>query len=95
MEAQISAPLVHATSLRKEPFDRLFLLHPRSLGESYWTHQRHALGFAATMIVAGVACGVHALVPAFFVKTGSEAICHLYDRLIELRRIDRKSSLTR
>jgi hypothetical protein len=35
-----------------------------------------------TMLVAGLACLVHALIPGLFVKTGSMAIARLHDRMI-------------
>jgi hypothetical protein len=62
--------------------ENLFTDHPRSLGESYLQHQQHALTFGATMVVAGIACMVHALVPAFFETTGSRAVTRLYNRMV-------------
>ena len=87
MDAQVSTSRVHELSLGNSVFHHLFLLHPRTLGESYWEHQRHALAFGTMMVVAGMACVVHALVPGLFMKTGSNTIRHLYDRLILTRRI--------
>jgi len=63
-------------------FNRLFLQHPQSVGESYLEHQRHALGFAFSLFFAALACFVHALVPALFVRTGSEAVTRLHDRMV-------------
>jgi hypothetical protein len=63
-------------------FTRLFLDHPRSVGESYLEHQRHASGFGIALLGAGLACLVHALVPGLFVRTGSDAIARLHDRMI-------------
>jgi hypothetical protein len=63
-------------------FNRLFLDHPRSVGETYLEHQRHALGFGISLLVAGLACLVHALVPGLCVHTGSEAIKRLHDRMV-------------
>ena len=63
-------------------FTRLFLEHPRSIGESYFEHQRRAFGFGLTMVFAGAACLVHALVPALFVRTGSEAVTRLHDGMV-------------
>ena len=85
MEAPFSRPRLPEVLVRNGVFDRLFLFHPRSLGESYWEHQRHALEFGTVMIVAGMACVIHAVVPGLFVKTGSRTICHLYERLIHMR----------
>jgi hypothetical protein len=70
---------------------RLFLEHPRSVGESYLEHQRHALGFAFSLFLAALACFVHALVPALFVRTGSTAITRLHDRMV-VHRVARASA---
>jgi hypothetical protein len=63
-------------------FTRLFLEHPRSVGESYLEHQRRALGFGLSLFLASLACIVHAVVPALFVRTGSEAVTRLHDRMV-------------
>jgi hypothetical protein len=63
-------------------FSRLFLQHPRSIGESYLEHQRHALGFGFSLLFASAACFVHAIVPGFCVRTGSDAITRLHDRMV-------------
>ena len=66
--------------------ERLFLEHPRSVGENYVEHLHTASGFGATMIVAGLACIVHGFLPALFTQTGSAAIERLHDRMIRNRR---------
>lgn len=63
-------------------FTRLFLQHPRSVGESYLEHQRHALGFGFSLLLASLACFIHAMVPGLFVRTGSDAITRLHDRMV-------------
>ena len=63
-------------------FTRLFLEHPRSVGESYLEHQRHAFAFVVSLLGAALACLVHALVPGLFVRTGSQAITRLHDRMV-------------
>jgi hypothetical protein len=65
---------------------RLFLEHPRSLGETYFEHQRLAFSFGGVMLAAGFACLLHGLLPAVFRQTGSQAVFHLYDRM-RLRRL--------
>ncbi len=62
--------------------ERYFLEHPRSVGESYTEHLSTAGLFGATMILAGMACLVHALIPRLFVKTGSAAIARLHDTMV-------------
>ena len=66
-------------------FTRLFLQHPRSIGETYLEHQRHALGFGFSLLLASLACFIHAMVPGLFVRTGSDAITRLHDRMVVKR----------
>jgi hypothetical protein len=56
----------------------IFLSHPRSVGESYTEHASVAIRFGAAMILAGLALFVHALLPIFFMRTGSATIKRLY-----------------
>ena len=42
---------------------RAFTEHPASVGESYWQHLAFASGFAARLLLAGLAALVHALLP--------------------------------
>ena len=60
----------------------LFTDHPASVGETYWQHLASAWGFAWRMMLASLACLVHALLPFLFEKTGSRAITHLHDRMV-------------
>ncbi|ARS25846.1 DUF6356 family protein [Sphingomonas sp. KC8] len=62
-------------------FDRLFLAHPRSVNESYGEHFGVALRFGAAMMASGAACMVHALLPALFVRTGSNAVKRLHAQM--------------
>ena len=61
---------------------RIFLEHPRSVGETYLEHQRNAFSFAASMVLSGCACFVHGLVPVLFKRTGSSAVARLHDRMV-------------
>lgn len=63
-------------------FNRLFLDHPRSIGESYFEHQRHAMAFGARMFLGAFACFLHGIVPAAFTQTGSRTVSKLYDRMV-------------
>jgi hypothetical protein len=54
-----------------------FTAHPHAVGESYGAHARAAAGFGAAMVLAGLACIVHAVFPFLFVRTGSSAIRRL------------------
>jgi hypothetical protein len=60
---------------------QIFLEHPESVGETYLAHQRHAFGFGLSMIVAGLACLVHGLIPSMCLHTGSDAISRLHGRM--------------
>lgn len=55
-------------------FDKLFVDHPRSIGETYGEHAGHALYIGSRMILAGGACLLHALLPGLFVRTASAAV---------------------
>jgi len=59
-------------------FNRLFLDHPRDVGESYGEHFATAAGFGVRMVVGGLACIVHAVVPVLFVRTASDTVKSLY-----------------
>jgi hypothetical protein len=65
---------------------RVFTEHPESVGETYGEHLLRAWCFGGRMVVAGVACMVHALLPFVFVRTGSEAIEELNARMLATKR---------
>ena len=66
-------------------FERLFLAHPRSVGESYPQHLGSALFFARMLLFAGFAALVHAFFPTLFEKTGSRIVARLHDRMVANR----------
>jgi hypothetical protein len=68
-----------------DSLDRLFNEHPASVGESYGEHLVQASSFGARMILAGLACLVHGLLPFLFVRTGSTAITALHSRMVTNR----------
>lgn len=63
-------------------FHRLFQAHPASVNETYWQHLGSASRFSLAMILGGLACLVHGVLPFLFVKTGSQTIAGLHDRMI-------------
>ena len=65
---------------------RLLTEHPASVGETYSEHMSRAACFGARMMLAGMACLVHAVLPFLFVRTGSRAIVELNERLAVNRR---------
>lgn len=64
------------------PLHRWFVEHPQSVGETYIEHFGVASRFGLTMVAGGLACFVHALVPALFTRTGSGAIKRLYSEMV-------------
>ncbi len=66
--------------------NRLFLDHPRSVGESYGRHALMASRFGLAMLAGGLACLVHALVPALCVRTGSRTVERLHHAMVANRR---------
>jgi hypothetical protein len=64
----------------------LFLKHPHSIGETYFEHMSAALRFGMVMVASGVACMIHALLPALFERTASDTVFELYSRMTNRRR---------
>ena len=62
-----------------------FQRHPSAVGETYWEHFCHALGFALRLFVAAGACFVHAILPFLFTNTGSSMINDLYSKMVQNR----------
>lgn len=60
----------------------LFTCHPASVGETYFEHLRSASGFGFAMLVSGVACCIHGLLPFVFVTVGSNTVKQLYARMV-------------
>jgi hypothetical protein len=63
-----------------------FTEHPASVGENYFAHLRHALGFSLSMLKGGLAVFVHAIFPFLFTSTGSGVIASLNSRMITHRK---------
>lgn len=64
---------------------KLFIDHPRELGETYAEHLLIAGRFGAEMVVGGLACMLHALLPAAFKSTGSGTVSRLHARMVAKR----------
>jgi hypothetical protein len=60
----------------------LFTEHPASVGETYLQHLVSAVGFALSMIGAGLCCLIHGLLPFLFVRTGSSTVVQLHDQMV-------------
>ena len=61
---------------------RLFRDHPNSLGMSWAEHGAGAVVIGALMIGAGLACIVHAAVPALFTETAGRTVRSLHDHMV-------------
>jgi hypothetical protein len=61
---------------------RLFQEHPRSLGMSWAEHGIGAVVIGARMVGAGLACMVHAAIPALFTETAGRTVMSLHDYMM-------------
>ena len=64
------------------PIHKWFLAHPESVEESYSEHFGVAWRFGVAMLRGGIACLVHALVPALCERTGSGTVKQLYGEMV-------------
>jgi len=58
-----------------------FVDHPHAVGETYGEHAAAAAGFGGLLILAGLACLVHALLPWTFETTASGLVVRLHNRM--------------
>jgi hypothetical protein len=73
--------------------DRMFLHHPRSVGESYWEHFGVASRFGREMIVGGCKAMVHAVFPNAYETAGSDTIKRLHTIMVEKRGAKRDATV--
>ena len=64
-----------------EKFQLLFQEHLASCNESYIEHLTNAALFGAKLVIAGIACFVHAILPFLFVDTASTQVKKLNEDL--------------
>ena len=69
---------------------RLFTEHPESVGETYGEHLVRATVFGGRMVIAGIACMLHALLPFVFIRTGSQAVEELHAQMQAVKRRGRE-----
>ena len=69
----------------EEVLGRLFTDHPHSLGMSWAGHATGAVRIGASMIGAGAACLVHAVVPGLFTETAGRTVIRLHDYMQKRR----------
>jgi Flp pilus assembly pilin Flp len=78
-------PAVSSAKPRGGLIHRLLFAHPRTVGETYVEHARIAGRFGATMVVGGVKCLVHAVLPAVFERAASDCVARLNGELTRRR----------
>ena len=64
---------------------RRFTDHPATVNETYLQHLATAFGFGARMVVGGVACMVHGVLPWLCLTRGSDTIRLLHHRMVTHR----------
>ena len=64
---------------RSSVVGRLFSEHPQSLGMSWASHGAGAARIAVRLIGAGLACLIHAIVPAWFTQTAGRTVSDIYE----------------
>ncbi len=67
---------------------KIFLEHPNSVGESYFVHLFWAMLFGVHLLVAGLACIVHAVFPFVFTETASSIAEWVVNTSRDRRRYD-------
>ena len=53
--------------------------HLNEVNETYFQHMRIAFTIGITMLLTGVLCLIHGLMPGLFKKTGSKQIAKMYE----------------
>jgi hypothetical protein len=72
----------HPASEGKSSFaHRLFIDHPRSLGMTWAEHGAGAVAIGVTLVGAGAACLIHALVPGWFTQTAGKTVSRIYNHI--------------
>lgn len=66
-------------------FKRIFLDHPRTVGETYWEHFGVAARFGGAMIWGGLKAMTHAVFPSICKTSGSDCVRELHRVLVEKR----------
>lgn len=84
----------HSRSVASMAILRLFTQHPLSVGETYLQHLCTASSFGIRMLLGGLACFVHALLPFLFVRTASRCINGLHQRMVVNRSVAQRTPVT-
>jgi hypothetical protein len=67
------------------PMLRRFTDHPSSVNETYFEHLAMAFGFGGRMLLGGLACLAHGLLPWLCTSRGSDTIRSLHHRMVSHR----------
>ncbi len=73
--------------------DRIFLAHPRTVGESYIEHFGVASRFGRAMIAGGVKALVHAVLPNCYETAAIDTIRRLHDIMVAKRGARRDATI--
>ena len=85
-----SMPVRTAAERRPGAFERLFLEHPREVGESYLEHLGHSAGYGWRVLKISCFCFIHALIPGIFKTAASSRICAMADELDDRAQLARE-----
>lgn len=69
------------TPQSRSVFAKVFLDHPATVNETYFSHMRFAISFASWLFIAAGAALVHAVVPALCETTASRILKRLYAKI--------------
>jgi Family of unknown function (DUF6356) len=61
---------------------QLLTAHPASVGETYFQHLIQAARFGARLVLAGLACLIHSLLPFLFVHTARDMVKDLHEQIV-------------
>lgn len=67
------------------PMIRRFTDHPAAVNETYLQHMGTAFGFGGRMLLGGLACLVHGVLPWLCTTRGSDTIRGLHHRMVTHR----------
>lgn len=59
--------------------------HPASVGETYFQHLAVSFGFGSRMVLGGLACFIHGVLPFACTRTGSDTVKLLHQRMVSHR----------
>jgi hypothetical protein len=66
-------------------FARLFVEHPRAVGEGYFEHLGVAFGVGWRLLRTALKCMVHGLVPGLYKTAGSDTILAMASEIVPRR----------